>query len=125
LIAGIGAAAADCDVSVWRWYVTNVLRAQQDRLDRPPSLCEGQASAIEPSSRFTHCDGRYIDDGSLAPIGDLARRLRKSDNWFPAFGSGRTIAGAPFADRRQSPFGDSCSFQRRLRGAVTSSFPLS
>jgi hypothetical protein len=80
LIAGIGAAAADCDISVWRWYVTNVWRAQQNRRDWPPSIWEGQARAIEPSSRFTLCDERYIDDGSLAPIGDLRRRLRKSDN---------------------------------------------
>jgi hypothetical protein len=76
-IAGIGAAAAD-DVSVWRWHVNNVLRAQQN--NQPPPLWEVQASAIEPSSRFIHCGERHIDDGARAPMGDLALRLRKSDD---------------------------------------------
>jgi len=35
---------------------------------------------FEPSSRFIHCGERYIDDGSRAPMGDLALRLRKSDD---------------------------------------------
>jgi hypothetical protein len=61
-IAGIGAAAADSDVSVWRWHVTNVLRAQQNRVVQPSPLCERRASAIEPSSRFLDCSQRYFGD---------------------------------------------------------------
>jgi hypothetical protein len=68
-IAGIGAAVADSDVSVWRWHVTNVLRAQQNRVDQPPLLCAGRASAIEPSSRFIDCSQRYFADPP-----DFARR---------------------------------------------------
>jgi hypothetical protein len=68
-IAGIGAADADSDVSVWRWHITNVLRAQQNRVDQPPPLCEGRASAIIPSSRY--CGQRYFSD---PPTGDFARR---------------------------------------------------
>ena len=35
-IAGIAPAAADSDVSVWRWHVANVLRAQQSQPDPRP-----------------------------------------------------------------------------------------
>jgi hypothetical protein len=70
-IAGIGAAAADSDVSVWRWQVTSVLRAQQNGVDQPPPLCEGRASAIDPNGRFIDCSQRYIAD---PPVGDFAGR---------------------------------------------------
>ncbi len=69
---GIGAAAADSDIAVWRWHVTNALRAQQME-DDPPRLQEGRASAIEAGSRFQQRYERYFADGSLAPAGDLAR----------------------------------------------------
>jgi hypothetical protein len=61
-IAGIAEAAAESDVSVWRWHVTNVLHAQQNRVDQPPPLCEGRASEIESSSGFIDCKQRYFAD---------------------------------------------------------------
>ncbi|MGA2794900.1 MAG: hypothetical protein ABSE69_15490 [Roseiarcus sp.] len=70
---GIAAAAADSDVAVWRWHVTNALRAQQ-RQDDPPRLQEGRASAIEAASRFRQRYERYFADGSPAPAGDFAHR---------------------------------------------------
>jgi hypothetical protein len=73
-IAGIGAAAANCDVSVWRWYVSEALRAQQNSVDQPPLLLESRASAIEPSRLFIHCNDRYLHDGSLTPMGHAAYR---------------------------------------------------
>ena len=73
-IAGVGAAAADADPCVWRWYVTNAIRAQQDSAVRPPVLREGRASAIERDSRFLQRNERYFADGSLAPPGDAALR---------------------------------------------------
>jgi hypothetical protein len=74
-IASVGAAAAaDSDPCVWRWYVTNAMRAQQDNADRPPVLREVRASAIEQFSRFLQRNERYFTDGSLAPQGDAALR---------------------------------------------------
>lgn len=73
-IGGIGAAVADSDVAVWRWYVSNALRAQQKADPPPPSLREGRASAIEAASRFKQRYERYFADGSPAPSGDLANR---------------------------------------------------
>jgi hypothetical protein len=73
-IAGIGAAAADSDVAVWRWHVTNVLRAQQNQDVAPPLLREGRASAVDRGSAFVQRNERYFADGSLAPRGDSAHR---------------------------------------------------
>jgi hypothetical protein len=73
-IASVGAAAADSDPCVWRWYVTNAIRAQQDNADRSPVLREVRASAIEQFSRFLQRNERYFADGSLAPQGDAALR---------------------------------------------------
>jgi len=56
---------------VWRWHVTNVMRAQQNRVIQLSPLCESRASAIEPSSRFLDCSQRYFAD---PPVGDFARR---------------------------------------------------
>jgi hypothetical protein len=72
-LAGIGSAAADSDISVWRWHVANVLRAQQQN-DPPPLLSEGRASAIDQNSSFVQRNERYFADGSLAPAGDSAHR---------------------------------------------------
>jgi hypothetical protein len=72
-VAGIGAAVADSDPGVWRWYVTSALQAQQDASDRAP-LREGRASATERESRFSQRNERYFADGSLAPAGDSAQR---------------------------------------------------
>jgi hypothetical protein len=66
------AVAADSDVAVWRWHVSNALRAQQDE-DGASRLQEGRASAIEAVSRFRQRYERYFADGSPAPAGDLAR----------------------------------------------------
>lgn len=73
---GVSAAVAnsDPDVAVWRWHVTNVLRAQQQRDDPPLRLREGRASAIELDSAFKQRYERYFTDGSLAPPGEFARR---------------------------------------------------
>jgi hypothetical protein len=68
-IAGVGAAAADSDPCVWRWYVTSALRGQQG-----PPLQEGRASAIETRRSFFQRHERYFADGSLAPAGDSAHR---------------------------------------------------
>ena len=68
------AAAADSDPCVWRWYVTNAMRAQQDIAARAPLLREGRASAIERDRRFMQRNERYFADGSLAPPGDAALR---------------------------------------------------
>jgi hypothetical protein len=73
-IASVGAAAADSDPCVWRWYVTSAMRAQQDSAVRPPVLHEGRASAIERHNRFMQHNERYFADGSLAPPGDAALR---------------------------------------------------
>jgi hypothetical protein len=48
-VAGVGAAAAQSDPCVWRYYVTHALHAQQHH-------------------------ERYFADGSLAPSGDTALR---------------------------------------------------
>jgi len=77
-LAGIETAAADCDVSVWRWHVNNVLHAQQSGVNQPPSVTEVRANAFEATSRFARCSDNDIDDGSFAPAEDLAHRLRKS-----------------------------------------------
>ena len=71
-IAGIRTAAADSDVAVWRWHVSNVLRAQQNRVDQPRPL--GNARATESGSGFIQRNGRYLADGSPAPMGDPAHR---------------------------------------------------
>jgi hypothetical protein len=73
-IAGVGAAAAESDPCVWRYYVTGALRAQQDAAAPPSMLREGRASAIERSNRFVQRNERYFADGSLAPAGDTALR---------------------------------------------------
>lgn len=73
-IAGVGAATADSDPCVWRWYVTNAMRAQQDGAVQPPLLREGRASAIERNRAFKQRNERYFADGSLAPAGDTAQR---------------------------------------------------
>jgi hypothetical protein len=73
-IAGVGAAAADSDPCVWRWYVTSALRAQQDGAIPQPLLREGRASVIDQDSRFVQRNERYFADGSLAPAGDTAQR---------------------------------------------------
>ncbi len=72
-ICGIDAAIADSDVAVWRWHVTNALRAQQKQ-DDPPRLQEGRASAIDPGGAFRQRYERYFADGSLAPAGEPERR---------------------------------------------------
>jgi hypothetical protein len=73
-VAGIGAAAAQSDPCVWRYYVTNALSAQQGSDSQPTLLREGRASAIERDGRFVQRHERYFADGSLAPAGDAAVR---------------------------------------------------
>ena len=73
-IAGIAPAAADSDVSVWRWHVANVLRAQQSQPDPRPLIREGRASAIDRDAAFVQRNERYFADGSLAPTDDSAHR---------------------------------------------------
>jgi hypothetical protein len=58
-VAHAGADAAS-DVAVWRWHVTNILRAQQNR----PSQ----------ASPFIQRRGPYLADRSLAPMGDRLHR---------------------------------------------------
>jgi hypothetical protein len=70
-IAGVSAATAESDISVWRWHVANVLRAQQSDA---PSLREGRASAVDQQGSFVQRNERYFADGSLAPQGDSAHR---------------------------------------------------
>ena len=71
---GVSAAIADSDVAVWRWHVTNALRAQQQRDDPPLRLREGRASAIELDGAFEQRYERYFADGSLAPPGKFEGR---------------------------------------------------
>ena len=73
-LAGVGAAAANSDVSVWRWHVTKVLLEQRNSDDRPQSLREVRASAIDPNGGFFQKDGRYSGGGWIAPPGDSAPR---------------------------------------------------
>ena len=73
-IAGIAPAAAGADVSVWRWHVANVLRAQQSQPDPRPLIREGRASAVDRDASFVQRHERYFADGSLAPTGDSAHR---------------------------------------------------
>ena len=73
-LAGIASASADADISVWRWHVANVLRAQQIQDDAAPMLREGRASAVDRSGGFVQRNERYFADGSLAPPGDSAHR---------------------------------------------------
>jgi hypothetical protein len=68
-IAGVGAAAADNDPNVWRWYVASALSAQRAA---SPRLHEGRASAIETASGFRQRYERYSADGLPAP--DAPRR---------------------------------------------------
>ena len=70
----VSAAIADSDVAVWRWHVTNALRAQQQRDGPTLRLREGRASAIESDGAFRQRYERYFADGSLAPPGELSRR---------------------------------------------------
>jgi hypothetical protein len=63
-IAGIGAAAAESDPNVWRFYVGAAMRAQEEAAT--PRLHEGRASALEPNS-FRQRYERYFADGSPAP----------------------------------------------------------
>ncbi len=70
----VSAAIADSDVAVWRWHVTNALRAQQQRDGPTFRLREGRASAIESDGAFRQRYERYFADGSLAPPGELSRR---------------------------------------------------
>ena len=72
--AGIGAAAADTDPCVWRYYVSAALRAQQDEAPPAPRLREGRASAIEGVDRFRPSHERYLAEGSTAPAADGAQR---------------------------------------------------
>jgi hypothetical protein len=71
-IAGVGAAGADNNPNVWRYYVANALRAQQDAA--APHLREGRASAIEATNRFRQRYERYFADGSPAPASDATLR---------------------------------------------------
>ncbi len=71
-IAGIGPAGADPDVGVWRWYVSNALRAQQGA--DVQRLQEGRASAIDWSAGFVQRYERYSADGAALATGDLVKR---------------------------------------------------
>jgi hypothetical protein len=73
-VAGVGAAAAQSDPCVWRYYVTNALHAQQAKDSQAGLLREGRASAVERDIRFVQHHERYFADGSLAPTGDTALR---------------------------------------------------
>lgn len=74
-LAGIApAASASSDISVWRWHVANVLRAQQSQADAQAPIREGRASAIDRNASFVQRHERYFADGSLAPTGDSAHR---------------------------------------------------
>ncbi len=73
-IAAIGSATADCEISTWRWHVTNILRAQQNRVGQPPPLSEGLPSAIEESNRFMVCSGGDFYESLLSPPNGRARR---------------------------------------------------
>jgi hypothetical protein len=73
-VAGVGAAAAQSDPCVWRYYVTHALHAQQSRGSQSALLREGRASAIERDNQFVQHHERYFADGSLAPSGDTALR---------------------------------------------------
>ena len=70
----VSASAADSDVAVWRWHVTNALRTQQQRDFPPLRLREGRASAIESDRAFNQRYERFFADGSLAPAGEFSRR---------------------------------------------------
>jgi len=70
----VTAAAADADVAIWRWHVTNALRSQEQREIPPLRLREGRASAIESNAPFRQRYERYFADGSLAPANEFARR---------------------------------------------------
>jgi hypothetical protein len=75
-ICGVSPAAADSDIAVWRWHVSNVLRAQQSQ-DDPLRLREGRASAIDApgsTNSFEQRYERYLADGSLAPAENAAQR---------------------------------------------------
>jgi hypothetical protein len=63
-IAGIGAAAAESNPNVWRFYVGAALRSQEEAA--APRLHEGRASAVEPNG-FRQRYERYFADGSPAP----------------------------------------------------------
>jgi hypothetical protein len=63
-IAGVGAAAAESDPNVWRFYVGAALRAQEEAA--APRLYEGRASAVEPNG-FRQRYERYFADGAPAP----------------------------------------------------------
>jgi hypothetical protein len=73
-LAGVGAATAGSDISVWRWHVTKALLEQQNRDYRPPSLHEVRASAIDPNGGFIRKNELYSADGSLAPASDSTPR---------------------------------------------------
>ena len=77
LIAGLVIAAAsiasaetagDSDNTVWRWHVTNILRAQRDAPDQPRSDAPDQ-SRYHVIKRA----GPFLADGSGAPSGDRGR----------------------------------------------------
>jgi hypothetical protein len=61
-IAGIGAAAAETDPCVWRYYVSTALDAQHGQ--PAPGLREGFKQSYE----------RYFADGSATPTTDKPQR---------------------------------------------------
>ncbi len=63
-IAGVGAAAAENNPNVWRYYVGAALQAQQETAT--PRLQEGRSSAIE-TNWFRQRYARYLADGAPAP----------------------------------------------------------
>jgi hypothetical protein len=72
-ICGIGAAAAQSDIAVWRWHVSNALREQQNAAD-PGRFREVRAAAIDAPGSFTQRYERYLADGSLESSADATTR---------------------------------------------------
>jgi hypothetical protein len=70
-IAGVGAAAAENNPNVWRYYVGAALQAQQETAT--PRLQERRSSAIE-TKWFQQRYERYFADG--APAAPSESRLR-------------------------------------------------
>lgn len=72
-IAGVGAASAETDPCVWRYYVNVALLAQQNETTLPLLIQEVRASASEASRGLPRPHERFVD-GLPAAAGDAGRR---------------------------------------------------
>jgi hypothetical protein len=68
LVASVSVAAAESDVSVWRWHVSNCLRAQQRAVESAGLYREASAFEVGPGAGQR---GQSLNGGDPLYSGDL------------------------------------------------------